>query len=66
MIEQARQRIESVYSQAKAFFGLEKPGAKTFWGLASRLIAKLTGMALAAWVNLSCGRSPLALAEFAF
>src|SRR5438067_101017 len=66
LLKQARQRIESVYSQAKAFFGLEKPGAKTFWGLASRLIAKLTGMALAAWANRSHGRSPLVLAEFAF
>lgn len=63
---QARQRIETVFSQAKGFFGLEKPGTKTFWGLASRLIAKLTGLALAAWVNVRQGRSPLALAEFTF
>jgi hypothetical protein len=61
-----RQRIETAYSQAKAFLGLEKPGAKTLWGLFSRLIAKLTGMALAAQANLRQGCSPLRLAEFTF
>lgn len=61
-----RQRIETTYSQAKAFLGLEKPGAKTLWGLISRLIAKLTVMALVAQENLRQGYSPLRLAEFAF
>ena len=61
-----RQRIETTFDQAKDYFGLEKPGAKTFWGFQSRLIAKLTGMAVAAWVNLQQGRSPLALAGFSF
>ena len=36
------------------------------WGLISRLIAKLTGMTIAAWVNRKQGRSPLALADFSF
>ena len=36
------------------------------WGLISRLIAKLTGMTIAAWVNPKQGRSPLALADFSF
>src|SRR5262249_20331598 len=61
-----RQRIEVLYSQAKERFGLEKPGAHTWWGFLARLIAKLTGLTLAAWANLRHGRSPLGLAEFAF
>jgi hypothetical protein len=61
-----RQRVETAIGQAKEWFGLEKPGAKTFWGLQSRLTAKLTGLALAAWINCQRQRSPLALADFAF
>jgi hypothetical protein len=61
-----RQRVETAIDQAKDFFGLEMPGALTFDGLCSRLIAKLTGMTVAAWVNRQQGRSPLALADFAF
>jgi len=61
-----RQRVETAIGQAKDFFGLEEPGALTFWGFCSRLIAKLTGLTLAAWVNRQQGRSPLRLADFAF
>ena len=61
-----RQRVETAIDQAKDFFGLEEPGAHTFWGFRSRVIAKLTGMTLAAWVNGQQGRSPLALADFSF
>jgi hypothetical protein len=61
-----RQRVETAIGQAKEWFGLEKSGAKTFWGLQSRLTAKLTGLALAAWINCQRQRSPLALADFTF
>jgi hypothetical protein len=61
-----RRRIETAIDQVKEGFGLEAPGALTFWGLCSRLIAKLTGLTLAGWINHQQGRSPLALAEFAF
>ena len=61
-----RQRVETAIDQAKDFFGLEDPGAQTFGGLCSRLIAKLTGMTVAAWANCQQGRSPLALADFRF
>ena len=61
-----RQRVETAIDQAKDFFGLEEPGALTFWGLCSRLIAKLTGLTLAAWVNRQHGHSPLRLADFTF
>ena len=61
-----RQRVATAIDPAKDFFGLEEPGALTFFGLCSRLIAKLTGMTVAAWANCQQGRSPLALADFRF
>ena len=61
-----RQRVETTIDQAKDFFGLEEPGAITWGGLCSRLLAKLTGMTLAAWINRQQGRSPLVLANFTF
>lgn len=61
-----RQRVETAIGQAKEWFGLEKPGAKTLWGLMTRLVAKLAGLALAAWINGQRQRSPLALADFRF
>jgi hypothetical protein len=61
-----RQRVETAIDQAKDYFRLEAPGALTFQGLCSRLIAKLTGLTLAAWVNRQQGRSPLCLAAFTF
>jgi hypothetical protein len=64
LMNRVRRLIETTFSQAKAFFGLEKPGAMTQWGTISRVIAKLTGMTIAAWINRKNGRSPLELANF--
>jgi len=61
-----RRLIETAFAQGKDCFGLEKPRARTLWGLLSRLIAKLTAMTIAAWANVEQGRSPLALADFTF
>jgi hypothetical protein len=61
-----RQIVETTIGQAKEWLGLEKPRAKTFWGLTTRLIAKLTALALAAWENSHQRVSPLRLAEFRF
>ena len=58
--------IETTFAQAKVAFGLEKPGARSLWGLQSRLIAKITGLTLAACHNVRQGHSPLRLAEFSF
>ena len=58
--------IETTFAQAKGAFGLEKPGARSLWGLQSRLIAKITGLTLAACHNVQQGHSPLRLAEFSF
>jgi hypothetical protein len=53
-------------AQVKGTIGLERPGARTIWGTLSRLIAKMTGLTLAAKCNREQGHSPLRLAEFSF
>jgi Transposase DDE domain len=65
-LNRVRRLIETTFAQGKDGFGLEKPFAKTLWGLISRVIAKLTGMTIAAWFNRQNGRSPLTLASFTF
>ena len=66
ILNRVRRLIETVFSQGKDGFGLEKPFARTLWGLISRVIAKLTGLTIAAWFNRKKGRSPLTLASFTF
>lgn len=65
-LNRVRRLIETTFAQGKDGFGLEKPFAKTLWGLISRIIAKLTGLTIAAWFNRQNGRSPLTLASFTF
>jgi hypothetical protein len=64
LMNRARRLVETVFAQAK--FGLERPGARTVWGTLSRVIAKITGMTLAALCNGEHGEPPLRLAEFTF
>ncbi len=66
LMGRVRRRIETLFAQGKAFFDLEQPRARSLWGLTSRLIAKLTGLTIAAWINQQQGRSVLALADFSF
>ena len=66
VMNRARRLIETTFSQSKDGFGMEKPFARTLWGLISRVIAKLTGMTLVAKFNKQNGRSPLTLAGFKF
>ncbi len=65
-LNRVRRLIETAFSQSKEGFGLEKPFARTLWGFLARIIAKLTGMTIAAWFNKQNGRSPLQLAGFTF
>lgn len=65
-MNRVRRLIETMFSQSKEGFGVEKPYARTLWGLICRIIAKLTGMTIAAWYNKQNGRSPLVLAGFSF
>lgn len=65
-LNRLRRVIETTFSQAKGRFGLEKPCARSVWGVLSRLIAKMTGLTIAACQNKKNGKPPLELAEFAF
>ena len=66
LMNRTRRLIETTFAQAKSTFGLERPGARTVWGTLSRVIAKITGLTLAAKHNREQGHSPLRLAEFSF
>jgi hypothetical protein len=66
LMNRARRLIETVFAQAKDTFGLERPGARSVWGTLSRVIAKITGMTLAAFCNKEQGEPLLRLAEFTF
>ena len=66
LMNRIRRLIETAFAQGKEGFNLERPYARTLWGLISRLIAKLTGMTIAAFYNKKNGRSPLVLAGFTF
>ncbi len=66
LMNRARRLIETVFAQAKDTFSLERVGARSVWGTLSRIIAKITGMTLAAFCNKEQEEPPLRLAEFAF
>lgn len=57
-----RQIVETVNGALKQQFGLAYPGAKTLWGLKSRLAAKLVAHNLGLLLNRRAGRSALAFA----
>lgn len=65
-LTRTRRLIETVFAQGKGGFGLERPYARMLWGLLSRLVARLTGLTIAAWFSQKNGRSPLTLAGFTF
>jgi hypothetical protein len=62
VLNRTRRLIETAFSQSKEGFGIEKPYARSLWGVLCRIIAKLTDMTLAAWINKQRGRSLLILA----
>lgn len=66
LMNRTRRLIETTFAQAKDVFGLEQPRARSLWGILSRVIAKITGLTLAAKHNKEQGYSPLRLADFSF
>jgi len=57
-----RQIIETVNGHLVGDFHLHFPGARSLWGLRTRLAAKLLALNLGLWLNIRFGRKPLALA----
>ena len=66
LMNRMRRLIETTFAQAKGTFGLEKPRARSVWGILSRVIAKITGLTIRAHNNRRQGQWPLRLAEFSF
>ena len=50
-----------VNAQLTGQFALERTGAKTLWGLVTRVQAKLTAHTLGVYLNVLAGEPPLAL-----
>jgi hypothetical protein len=57
-----RQVVETVNGQLTAVFGLPFPGARSAWGLLTRVAAKVAACNLGIWLNRLFGRPDLALA----
>ncbi len=58
--------VETTFAQAKEFVDLENPHAYTFRGLVTRIVAKLTALAVLACANVRRGLSPLSFVNFAW
>ena len=57
-----RQIVETINGHLEAVFGLHFSGARSLWGLQSRIAAKLMALNLGIWLNRHFGRPDLALA----
>jgi hypothetical protein len=57
-----RQIAETVKAQRTDVFGLPCPGARSAWGLLTRVAAKIAALHLGIWLNRLVGRPNLALA----
>lgn len=57
-----RQIVETINGHLERVFGLHFPGARSLWGLQSRIAAKLAALNLGIWLNRYFGRPDLAFA----
>ncbi len=53
--------IETVNGQLEGTFGLHFPRARTYWGLLTRLAAKVAAFTLSAAFNHHCGQTTFAV-----
>jgi Transposase DDE domain len=59
-----RQRVESIFQTCKDLLTLERHGARTLHGLASRIKTRFLALAAAIALNYQLGRPPRALADY--
>ena len=59
-----RQRIESIFQTCKDLLTLERHGARTLHGLATRIKTRFLALAAAIALNHRLGRPPRALADY--
>lgn len=62
-VHRVRQLVEVVNAQLQGQFAIERSRAKTVWGLATRVQAKLTAHTFGVYLNLALGRPALALKD---
>jgi hypothetical protein len=55
VLRKARKRTETLFSQLCDQFMIRRNYAKSFQGLASRILSKLTALTLIQWLNLRNG-----------
>lgn len=56
VFRKTRRRIETIFSQLSDQFDIQKNYAKSFWGLATRLLAKITALTISQFINFINGR----------
>ena len=59
-----RQRVESIFQTCKDLLTLERHGARTLHGLATRIKIRFLALAAAIALNHRLGRPPRALADY--
>ncbi|MBM3943118.1 MAG: hypothetical protein FJ316_09395 [SAR202 cluster bacterium] len=57
-----RQVVETINGHLEQVFGLAFPGARSTWGLLTRVAAKLAALNLGLWLNRYFGRPDFAFA----
>jgi len=61
-----RKRIETLFSQLCDQFMIKRNYAKSFWGLATRIISKIVSLTLAQFVNKFHNKKPINEIKYAF
>lgn len=56
IFKKSRKRIETIFSQLSDQFMMKRNYAKTFVGLASRIIAKMAGLTILQYINKTNGK----------
>ncbi len=52
VFRKTRKRIETIFSQLQGQFNIQRNYAKSFGGLATRILAKITGLTISQFINL--------------
>ena len=59
VFRKTRRRIETFFSQLQAQFNIQKNYAKSFWGLVTRILAKITALTISQFINLTQAGNPI-------
>ncbi len=59
VFRKTRRRIETIFSQLQGQFNIQRNYAKSFWGLITRVLAKITALTISQFINLVQYRNPM-------